>query len=80
MFFCEICEIFKNTYFEEYLRKTASVVSFSWLYVHYLRHKIYQPKIKCQDEGSYFYKNQKSKPLEIEKNIFTFRLTHFRKF
>ena len=28
-----------NTYFEEYLQKTASVVSFSWLYIHYLRHR-----------------------------------------
>ena len=25
VFFCEICEIFKNTYFEEHLWKTASV-------------------------------------------------------
>ena len=25
MFFCEICEIFKNTYFEKYLWTTASV-------------------------------------------------------
>ena len=33
VFSSEICEIFKNTYFEEYLRTTASVVSFSWLYV-----------------------------------------------
>ena len=24
MFSCEICEIFKNTYFEEHLRTTAS--------------------------------------------------------
>ena len=31
---CEICKIFKNVYFEEYLRTTASVVSFSWLYNH----------------------------------------------
>ena len=27
---CEICEIFKNVFFEEHLWKTASVVSFSW--------------------------------------------------
>ena len=27
-FFCEICEIFKNTYFEEHLRTTASI--FDW--------------------------------------------------
>ena len=25
MFSCEICEIFKNTYFEEHLQTTASV-------------------------------------------------------
>ena len=29
LFFCEICEIFKNTFFEEYLRTTVSVISFS---------------------------------------------------
>ena len=27
---CEICEIFKNVFFEEHLWTTASVVSFSW--------------------------------------------------
>ena len=27
MFPCEICEIFKNTFFEEHLRKTASIFS-----------------------------------------------------
>ena len=31
MFSRKICEIFKNNYFEEYLRRTASVVSFSWI-------------------------------------------------
>ena len=30
LFYCEICEIFKTIYFEEYMRTTASVVSFSW--------------------------------------------------
>ena len=30
-FSCRIYDFFKNTYFEEYLRTTASVVSFSWL-------------------------------------------------
>ena len=43
-FSCEICEIVKNTYFEEYLRTTACVVSFSWLYVHYLRHRFMNQK------------------------------------
>ena len=28
MFFCEICEIFKNIYFEEHLRATASKLLF----------------------------------------------------
>ena len=32
--------------------------------------QIYQPKIKCKDRGSYFYKNQKYRPLEIEKTFF----------
>ena len=32
--------------------------------------EIYQPKIKCKDGGSYFYKNQKYRSLEIEKKIF----------
>ena len=36
--------ICKNTYFEEYLRATVSVVSFSWLYVHYLRHRFINQK------------------------------------
>ena len=31
---------------------------------------ISQPKIKCKDGGSYFYKNQKYRLLEMEKNIF----------
>ena len=43
-FSCEIYEIFKNTYFEEHLRTAASVVSFLWLYVHYLRHKFINQK------------------------------------
>ena len=33
MFSCEYCEVFKSTYFEEYLRTTASKCSFyfTWL-------------------------------------------------
>ena len=38
--------------------------------------KIYQPKIKCKDGGSYFHKNKKYRQLEIEQNIF--QLFHFR--
>ena len=31
MFSCEYCEIFKNTYFEEHLRMTASIMmKFKW--------------------------------------------------
>ena len=32
--------------------------------------EIYQLKIKCKDGGSYFYKNQKYRSLEIEKKKF----------
>ena len=39
----------------------------------------YQPKAKCKEGGSYFYKNKKYRPLEIEKkNFFSFIL--FQKF
>ena len=42
MFTCEICEIFKNTYFEEDLRSTAFV--WEWLHFHevFLVQKCYQ--------------------------------------
>ena len=31
VFSCEICEVFKNTYFEKHLRTTASeICSFTW--------------------------------------------------
>ena len=32
MFSCEIWEILKNTYFEEHLRTTATVISKSWMH------------------------------------------------
>ena len=32
---------------------------------------IYRPKIECKDEGSYFYKNQKERPLVTEKKFFS---------
>ena len=32
---------------------------------------IYQPKINCKDGGSYFYENQKCRPLEIKKKFFS---------
>ena len=40
------------------------------LFVHYLGHRFINKKIKCQDGGSYFYKNQKYRRLEKEKTIF----------
>ena len=53
MFSCEICEIFKNICFEEYLRTTASVVSFSWLmFIIYVIDL--STKNKSKDGGSYF--------------------------
>ena len=56
MFSCEIWEIFKNTYFEEYLRTTASVVSFLWSYVHYLRHRFINQKQNLKTEVHIFTK------------------------
>ena len=44
VFSCEICRLFKDTYFEENLRMTASVVSFSWLHVYYLCHRFINQK------------------------------------
>ena len=40
------------------------------VYVPYLRHRLINQKIKCKDGGSYFYKNQKYRPLKIEKKNF----------
>ena len=40
--------------------------------------QIYRPKIKCKDGDSYFYKNQKYRPLKTEKNLL-FQLIDFRK-
>ena len=37
-----------------------------------------QPKVKCKDGGSYFYKNKKCRPLEIEKKNF-FSVNSFQK-
>ena len=41
-------------------------------YVHYLRHRFINQKTKCKDGGSYFYKNQKYRPLEIGGKFFFF--------
>ena len=36
---------------------------------------VYQPKIKCKDGGSHFYKNKKYRRLKKDKNVF--QLFHF---
>ena len=38
-------------------------------YVHYLRHRFINQKIKYKHKVSYFYKNRKYRPLEEEKKI-----------
>ena len=43
MFSCEICEIFKNTYFEEHLWTTASK-KYLWLALYFRRVLPYQAK------------------------------------
>ena len=48
-------------------------------YVHYLRHRFINLKIKCEHGGPYFYKNQKYKLLKIEKKKF-FSVNSFQKF
>ena len=48
VFFYEICEISENTYFEKYMRTTASVVSFSWLSVHFVRHGFINQKYNAK--------------------------------
>ena len=49
-------------------------------YVHYLRHRFINQKTKCKDGGSYFYKNQKYRPLEIGGKFFFFSVISFQKF
>ena len=66
VFFCEICEIFKYNYFEEYLRTTASAVFFSWFYVHYLRHRFINQN-KMQRRGLIFLQKLKIKTVGNEK-------------
>ena len=75
----EICKIFKNTHFEEYLWTTASVVSFSWLYVHYLhlRHRFTKKYLHAKT-WFIFLQKSKAKVLGNRKKIFFFHLTHFR--
>ena len=66
VFSCGVCKVFKNTYFEEYLRTTAFVVSFSWLYVHYY---VTDLSTKNKMKGVCIStKIQKYRMLEIQKN------------
>ena len=76
MLSCEICKIFKNTYFEEYLQTTASVVSFSWLHVHYLRHR-FITQTQNAKRGVNIFTIIKNKTVDNRKN--NFQLIHFRK-
>ena len=61
IFSCEICEIFKNTYFERHLRKTSSKLLFQerpqWLI-----------KIKVFDVINMFHKHRNSRPQLFCKN------------
>ena len=77
MFSCEIWEILKNTYSEEYLRTTASVVSFSWLYVHCLRHRFINQKQNAKTEVHIFTKIKNKDRSKYKKR--NFQLIHFRK-
>ena len=62
-FFCEVWEIFKNTYFEEHLRMTAFKVLFreepNWL-----------NKMRFIDIANTFHKDRSSRPKLFCKNLF----------
>ena len=72
----EIFEIFKNTYFEEYLRTTASAVSSLCLYVHYLRHRFINQKQNLKT-GFIFLEKSNIKTVWYRKK--KFQLIHIRK-
>ena len=42
IFACEFCEIFKNTFFTEHLRTTASIIRFISRVLHLLTHSLFQ--------------------------------------
>ena len=42
IFACEFCEIFKNTFFTEHLRTTASIIRFILRVLHLLRYSLFQ--------------------------------------
>ena len=69
-FFCEICEIAKNTYFEEHLRMTASKLLFRekphWL-----------SKMRFIDIANTFHKDRSSRPKLFCKNVVFKKFTKF---
>ena len=69
-FFCEICEGFKNTYFEEHLRTTASKLLF--------REKPHWPnKKRFTDIANTFHKDRISRPKLFCKNVAFKKFTKF---
>ena len=62
VFFCKICEIFKNTYFEEHLRTTASKLLF-WEKPRWLN------KMKLIVIVNTFRKDRSSRPKLFCKNV-----------
>ena len=69
-FFCEICEIAKNTYFEEHLRMTASKLLFREK-PHWLN------KMRFIDIANTFHKDRSSRPKLPFKNIAYKKFTKF---
>ena len=70
VFFCKICEIFKNTYFEEHLRTTASKLLF--------REKPHWPnKKRFTDIANTFHKDRISRPKLFCKNVAFKKFTKF---
>ena len=74
VFSCGVCKVFKNTYFEEYLRTTAFVVSFSWLCAHYLRHRFINQKKKKKNAKTrvHIFTKIKNKDPWKQKKIYFF--------
>ena len=69
-FFCEICEIFKNTYFEEQLRTTACKLLFRGK-PHWLN------KMRFSDIAITFHKDRSSRPKLFCKNVVFKKFTNF---
>ena len=69
-FFCEIYEIFKNTYFEEHLRTIASKLLF--------REKPHRlNKMRFIDIANTFHKDRSSRPKLLCKNVVFKKFTKF---